>query len=539
MAKRSSRRLDFTYREQTQSTDLNRAQAFADATLMEILRHLLFTESSVSPSGDLGPVLAYRSYTTKLAPMLGEVLGGLVLSPTANSLGCVISDGAVLAVDPDPLDTGDDSPFRFGTGGATAFGVAPNSSGSTRIDVVEVAVVEDVTEVTSVSVYDEDTGLFTPELADKVAKGSLSVRIREGIPGSGIPAGVEGYLPLYLITVPDGTLTQFEDTTVVFWDVRPLAQQRIGYGIQNSRWTADSSTYLETANLYTSGAGPIMSGTARVVLNGRHIGGTVINPRTATSPDASGTDNNAGGYTPGANQLHYTYVGVPIMPGSSGHPAYDQSGVVLPQCGGFLVGSSGLAPLMRSLPIFAGTLPFVDGTAYLNAPTWTGFSAVMKSVIVGWTATDVGSNVYPFSTAGKTSEHPAPAITGTHSGGECTWTLSSTTHFPNNATELTLQVAFNFKTTVASPGDVGYVRFLVEYDGSGEPTNLPDVTAIPQPTTTGAASFTYYTTVRVSRPRGTATMTLTTAFTFNAGGEGSHVIDTGIVPTVAVAAATL
>jgi len=272
-----------------------------------------------------------------------------------------------------------------------------------------------------------------------------------------------------------------------------------------------------------------------VVLNGRHIGGRVIDPLSGGTLDLSGTNSNAGGYTPGSNQQHFTYLTVPIMAGSTGHPWYNGSGVVLPQGGGFRSSHNGSPPLIRSLPVFSNVTPTFDGTAFLSAPTWTGLGSV-KGVCVAWSNTDVGGNVYPFVTSGKSSQHTGITVNGAHGGGALTWTLSAGIHYPANATSLTVVTEFNIKTAGVAVANLGYVSATAEFDSSGQLAYLPEVHPLPQPSTAGALSFTVKLTFRVNTPRGTGAVSLRVTPSF---GGASHSIDTSITCGATITEITL
>lgn len=205
--------------ERVASGDPNRMQAFANASLAELLRRIFdatSTEDTAAGAINLGAA------TT--SPLRAEIINGLLFKPEISSVDCSVLPGVVLMVDPDTVPSADDSPYKMVLSDGVAIGTlsfTANSSGQARVDVVECRRLPDVVSETATrDVFAVSTGLFTPTTVDKAKSDTLQFRIRTGTPGSGFPGTASGWLPLAVACVPNGS-TDWDDATV--WDVRPLA----------------------------------------------------------------------------------------------------------------------------------------------------------------------------------------------------------------------------------------------------------------------------------------------------------------------------
>jgi hypothetical protein len=112
-----------------------------------------------------------------------------------------------------------------------------NSSGSTRIDVIECQFVLNTVETDNRDIWNPATNTFAAATVPKATQGGLVYRVRQGTAGGGFPGTASAWLPLAVASVPTGTTT---NDTVTFWDVRPLIEDRIipphNVGADYPRW---------------------------------------------------------------------------------------------------------------------------------------------------------------------------------------------------------------------------------------------------------------------------------------------------------------
>jgi hypothetical protein len=225
-------------RERVISSDWNRQQSFIAGYANEQLRRQM-----LAPQDDSyyvgatftapGPLSAALDILAPAAPDYAGVLNGLmVVVPaaatyvlvTAGMLGVIDPEGTVGSSDPTPLSP-DDGPgpcrvvYSPGVSVAGALAWAPNPGPGLRVDVVEVQRANVVSETDNRDIFDPSTGLFTPQAVTKVTVGELTYRIRQGVPGGGLPAPALGWVPLAVISSAAASVNL--DTATV-WDVRPL-----------------------------------------------------------------------------------------------------------------------------------------------------------------------------------------------------------------------------------------------------------------------------------------------------------------------------
>jgi hypothetical protein len=209
--------------ERAISTDINRLQRFKEKDLAEVFRHMFDVYASTDDD-QLGTLNVPNTLET---PLRAEILGnGLLVRPQGGSLNLLVDSGVMMAIAPDAAL--DESDYKFiRDDGVTTLGaltIAANASGSTRIDVIECRINTTALEVfDNRDVYNPTTGLFSATSLVKERRGRLEYRVRQGTPGSGMPANQSGWLPLAVASVPNGTTTV---DTVTFWDVRPLLADR-------------------------------------------------------------------------------------------------------------------------------------------------------------------------------------------------------------------------------------------------------------------------------------------------------------------------
>jgi hypothetical protein len=219
--------------ERAVSTDINRLQSFANKDQAEAIRFLM-NVSMGTDDLDAGGVMT--QVTTANSPLNAEILGGLTVKPSVGALDVLIDPGMIYLLNPDSAP--DDSNYKFvNDPGIPAPGVGftmgTNSSGQTRIDVIECTNQTNATaETDNRDVFNPATGAFSATTVTKATQGVLQYRIRQGAPGAGYPGTVPGWLPLAVASVPTGTTN---NDTITFWDVRPLVADRVNVLANTSR----------------------------------------------------------------------------------------------------------------------------------------------------------------------------------------------------------------------------------------------------------------------------------------------------------------
>jgi len=224
-------------RERIISTDFNRMQSFIAAYANEAMREqMLVPQDDSFAVGTTFPVVGALTtaidITKPFAPMYGGVLNGLMVVVPAAAQYLLVTSGMLLMIDPDgqpgssnpnPPNPDDLGPAKlvYSTGVQTAGSLAwvPNPGPGIRVDVVECQRTDLVAETDNRDVYNPSTGLFTPTAVTKVTVGDLTFRVRQGVPGGGLPAPALGWFPLAVISAPAGA-TDLDACTV--WDVRNL-----------------------------------------------------------------------------------------------------------------------------------------------------------------------------------------------------------------------------------------------------------------------------------------------------------------------------
>lgn len=267
----STRRLlQINTQERAVSTDINRLQKFGARDSDELLRFMLSGQSG----DELGPgTLVYPSAIG--APLAAEVIGGLMVRPSAGSFEVLVDAGLLMAFAPDGASEESDYKYARSTGvGAGVLAITPNASGSIRIDVVECRINPTPATVTdNRDIFDPTTGLFTASVVTKESASQLEFRVRAGVGGAGYPAPDVGWLPLAVASVPNGAAS---NDAVTFWDVRPLLQDRVRTARQGFPAASVDRPHLHEldARLDRQGAAQaLVSGFWSATLRGRALGG--------------------------------------------------------------------------------------------------------------------------------------------------------------------------------------------------------------------------------------------------------------------------
>src|SRR5574338_306789 len=217
-----------TTRERLSSSDSMRAQQFRASELADFLAHVFLTQTE----DDLECNGVPTYHTTTEDPLTAVVLNGLTFVPTIGTATGVIQSGMVIMSNPDGSPDPDDSARKLVVmPDAASPTLTPNVSGSTRIDVLEATRTVANVETAIRDVFDNANGTFTPTSLTKVLGSQLTYRIRTGTPGAGWPGTASGYMPIAVISVPDGA-SVWDDCTI--WDVRPLAAELVRSPFQAS-----------------------------------------------------------------------------------------------------------------------------------------------------------------------------------------------------------------------------------------------------------------------------------------------------------------
>lgn len=347
-----NRELVFNTQEEILSVDHNRAQKFAATPAAEIARRLLIGTTALDDS-NAGEVEAQLS--TLAAPVRAEILGGLRVAPQLASTALLVTPGVAWFLAPDGAS--DDSPLKYvsdaGVPSPGALAIDANATGLIRIDVVEASWSLATLEQDNRNVLNLETGAYTPKLVSKVRAGRLTYRVRQGTPGAGYPGASLGWLPLAVASVPAGATT-CDDVT--FWDVRPLADDRVGACTSTSRPQVGRN-HINAITLALTG------GWVEAELNGRRIGGALrsgmpgadlaVNPAI----NLSSSVNQATGFIPLAHKPYYLYLCTPFGLPRWARYSPANAGVRMPRSPRGLPVVSNIAVDLEGRPLFDVPLP--------------------------------------------------------------------------------------------------------------------------------------------------------------------------------------
>jgi hypothetical protein len=470
----------YNTRERVISQDQNRAERFAAADRAESYRLLMNNRNAVFTGG--GGVVEFGSYVDTVlqntaavgTPLRGDVIDGLVVLPQAGSLNLLVSPGVVGLDDPDG-ETGssdpnpanpDDSRYKIvDDPGVTNLGtlvMSAGSGGQTRIDVIEVQRNSTVLETDNRDIFNPSTGLFSPIAVTKVIQGELTYRVREGTPGAGLPANVQGWLPLCVASVPSAAAS-VDDMT--FWDVRPLVKDRIAAGtdLQSILQPIDPGSYLNS-NDFTD--------TTKTLLTG------VVNSRAAMylAGGAIGIDlqdpvNQAAGASFTAGDPWYLWA---IFPGNLPRWVRYVDSPTVPRIPNAGRGILAVYQFGAATDLGFGTVP---------PPTATGITGSQTAVLLAaGICADLGAGPVPVGitlSAGETvpsdgafMQGPAPTAVGSADQ----YALVAGTNFPKMAKAVkvalasrisgTVAVGFTYTNEIAVYADAGFTQLIGRYIGS-------------------------------------------------------------------------
>lgn len=225
-------------RERAVSADLNRLQVFAAAAANEFARGQLlrpvddtaYVGTTLLPPGPANT--AALDIDAPSSPLYGVVIDGLMVLVPAAGTSYLITPGQALIIDPDgeagssnpnPPNPDDSIAKLVQAPGVSVLGTlqwTPNPGPGLRIDVIEMQRLEEVAETDNRDIFDPSTGLFGAATVTKVTTGGFTYRVREGVPGGGLPSGALGWMPLAIVATPAGAV---DLDTCTIWDVRWLA----------------------------------------------------------------------------------------------------------------------------------------------------------------------------------------------------------------------------------------------------------------------------------------------------------------------------
>ncbi len=429
-----NRKVVINTRERAVSSDINRLQQFAAADRMEAWRYLLDVSRSTD---DIAAGAISTEHASQESPVRALILSGFMARPQLASQSVLVDSGLLFMLDPDGAtlllpggaNSPDDSLLKdVADPGVVSLGqlvIASNASGSIRIDVIEAQRNPDIAQETaSRDIFDPATGLFSATTVDKVTSDGLTYRVRQGVAGSGFPGTVQGWLPLAVASVPNGSTT---NDTVTFWDVRPLINHRDSMINEDHQC---SKFVRQVTNM--NGTSGHLTGVSERVYRNQKLGGNLLR----SSP---GTDNayldilDAVNQSPGFSLVSYWYLYALTPFGLPNWARYTDasSGSRIPRSPRGLLILSNVTPVpVRGVPSAAFALPVALG---LGATT-TAAGVVICSG---------NSNTATVSAGGITwlrDGFSANAAAGTNNPDDAAVTFQAGVHFPADATAILVKM---------------------------------------------------------------------------------------------------
>lgn len=456
MATGSNRRLIWNSREQVTSSDLNRAQAFQSGDLGELFRFFVAEGSNPGFLPGANDPIAFdwkngftEDHAVQETPMYGQVIGGFTASTVLGTMNIKIDAGVAFVVDPDASPQSDDSPYKLVRDSGTTITVPTADLSQTRIDVIEVSRKDVITVTDSRNQYDTATGLFTPVTVNKAGMGQFTWRIRSAAAGAGTPSPVAGWMPLYVVSVPANTT---DTSSMKIWDVRPLISGRSalvnrvashGQGHLKQTW---GSGYLSGSNLMFQGYAEVHD------QYGYRLGGQLLGKQAVIN--FGNTFFQAAGFTPGAGNYYYVYIGIPITANvnAAGSGYMPNLGPRWALMANIDVGSPYRPFEPVGLIVISTTPPDESGKALLTTPSVTGLNSSMTGHMVGMGWVTAGGALTGFMmkngrlTLLANSSGSEPTISTTPSANVATFSLTPNTHFPRNAKGIYASFSVPFTT---------------------------------------------------------------------------------------------
>ncbi len=430
-------------RERALSTDINRLQAFAARDRAQLAR---FFFNDQRQSYLLTPGLS-KQYVGGETPLVGDVYGGLMVDPQTTSL--LITPGELGCLFPDPDITTDDSPYMLiddpGVQVAGLLTFTATGGGGTRVDLVECRPISTILESDSRDIFNPATGLFSPSSVTKVQVFRLQYRLRLGTPGAGMPALAAGWLPLAVAVVTNASA---DFTTVDFWDVRPLVEDRVKPQLGSAGHYPVTSLSAGTS---VSGGETDLGGFSLASYNGYLAGGTI---RTSTpSPgtfggtgiddgdfaflNLSNAGNQESGFTHAAQQLNAVVACFPA--GLPRWVRYSQTA---------LGGGFGRVPRASRGILVLAKIPNATTTAGgFMQPTIPVFGASPGVVLYVTNSNTAGTDFAPTNGNGGwiLTNDPISIASSSISGNNPRWSINAVLlRYPPQAKSLRVAVEINF-----------------------------------------------------------------------------------------------
>jgi hypothetical protein len=436
--------LQFNTQERAISTDENRLQAFAAYSDGELFRYMLNT----SAEDDMQAAAVISDNVSE--PMPAEIINGLMMQPQAGNLNIAITPGCayVLLPDGDP----DASAYKYvrDSGSRGVLTMTAGGGGAPRLDVIECQPSLVVVETDNRDIYNPTTGLFVATTVPKATQYQMTYRVRLGTPGAGFPGAVTGWTPLAVALVA-GTATTNDQ--IVFWDVRPLLNDRVHtpFALKTGPQAWMGQTLIQAApSLVTT------TGYFSALLNGRRLGGELRSGNDAgptLTTDADSIDltsaiNQEAGFTAVAWAEWFLYLATPYG---------------LPRWARYTTSPVGRVPRSpRGIPIVSRIGPNPNGSPTSPIPlpaSWGSGSVDMSSAVcvsAGYfdsgavQQTFMGNDGGVFVRNSKFdsyhNDYPSPpAVTGTIANPFDSmlafFTFSGNIHFPANAKWIYVEAA--------------------------------------------------------------------------------------------------
>jgi hypothetical protein len=420
----------YNTRERVISPDQNRAQAFADATIAEVMRALLDTQSSTD---DLDAGAVATEFASLDSPMVGEIFEGLMVTPQSGATYVFVTAGVAFFVDPDAA--ADDSNYKFanvaGVSTPGSLVIPANAGGSPRIDVIECSWTSSVLETDSRDIYDPTTDTFSAQSVPKVTGGVVNYRVRSGTIGGGYPAAASGWLILAVVSTPAGSTTV---DTCTFWDVRPLINDRVFNPTKMTRAVPKITRQWGKA-FFDAVSTTKLSGVFETSLAGRRVGGQIrpgVPLTDATFIDLSAAANQASGQVPTGAQLWFVWFLCPFG---------------LPRWARYTDGPAGRVPRSpRGIPVVSNVAPNKDGTpsAVVALPVSTGLAGSTTSAALACAGATIGavmtSALFDGIVTTLPNQTPAAQNAGSITSTVATFTLTDNVHYPANASSVLVEL---------------------------------------------------------------------------------------------------
>ena len=460
--------------ERAVSTDANRAQTFLAYGQAEVLRQLLNVGAGATDDLDAGvdAFTAYAQPALMATPRKRGIINGAAgVQPLPGVLGLAVSPGTLCALQVDATAP-EDSAYKIvqdpGIDVTAGLAMTANSSGSPRVDVIECQVGYEVIETDNRDVFNPVTGQFAGTSLAKVTRGRVTlpvgtnIRVRQGTPGSGFPGTVQGWLPLAVALVPDGSTT---NNNIVFWDVRPLVNDRVnGVGACSQNRPVPLLPGSEINALAPATTGGVIYAN----LNGRRIGGRLRSGNDGASStlsadvetiDLTSALNAETGFSTVANQLWHLYFCCPFK---------------LPRWARYTTGPIGRRPRSpRGIPLMSTVAPDRYGrpSSAINLPaSWAaGAVQITEAVHVATGYANPSNTISGFVLGGDraryaddffTTTYPR-RIAGSDSAGAgfaaSAITLTPGTHFPADAKEILV----SYFAVIETSSDSGAPSFIM------------------------------------------------------------------------------